>query len=444
MHVLPTVLTDGWAVFCALVGGGVADIALKFAPFALFLELPLYIVTWTGVMHYLWRRHHEVPMRLPYYPTVTCISNSYAEGRDVQYSVRSLLEQDYPGRLQLLIVLDGAVVNHVTYDAIKELVPQFQNHPNRSVRFLPKSQRGGRVSATNTGLAYATGEIIMALDADTSFDSDMVSEAVRPFVDPNVVGATGPLRVRNARKTLATRLQALEYMMAIYLGKVGMAEWNVINNLPGAYMIYRKKILDHVGGWNTGTAEDLDLLLRVKQYLRRFPNLKLVFAPGAIAHTDVPETFRAFFLQRLRWDGDLSYVYFRKHWHSFSPMIGWRNFFAMTWYGLLFQIFLPFLQVGFMVYLLLAKPAAFFIGVMLLVYCFYFVITLVQYALFLVLLSERPHEDVNFLLFLPLMPFFMIAARCWSVVATLNEWFNRAHQDSPMGPWWVLKQGGPK
>ena len=174
------------------------------------------------------------------------------------------------------------------------------------------------------------------------------------------------------------------------------------------------------------------------------PGLKLVFAPGAIAHTDVPDTFRSFFLQRLRWDGDLSYVYFRKHWHSFSPMIGWRNFFAMAWYGLLFQIFLPFLQVGFMAYLLLAKPAAFFIGVMLLVYCFYLVITLVQYTLFLVLLSERPHEDAGFILWLPLMPFFMISARAWGVVATLNEWFNRAHQDSPMGPWWVMKQGGPK
>ncbi|MGH8462186.1 MAG: glycosyltransferase family 2 protein [Stenotrophobium sp.] len=444
MDALIDTFSQGWLVFVSLVSANAEDIALKFAPFVLFLELPLYVITWMGVMHYLWRRHYENPVEIPYYPRVSCICNAYAEGRDVQYSVRSLLEQIYPGHIELLLVLDGAVANRDTYHAISELVPYFNRSSRRSVRFIPKPQRGGRVSATNTGLLYATGEIVMALDADTSFDNEMVANAVKPFANPNVVGATGPLRVRNASKSLATRLQAVEYMLAIYLGKVGLAEWNLINNLPGAYMIYRKSMLDHVGGWNTGTGEDLDLTLRVKQYISRHPQLLLVFAPGAVAHTDVPDTFAAFYTQRLRWDGDLSYVYFRKHWHSFSPMIGWKNFLSVIWYGLLFQIFLPILQVGSLAYMLLFKPLPFFIGVMLLVYCFYFLLTLLQFVLFIALLSERPRTDAGFIVMVPLMPLFMISARIWSVVATLHEWFNHAHQDSPMGPWWVIRRGGPR
>jgi poly-beta-1,6-N-acetyl-D-glucosamine synthase len=437
-------LIDAWFVFLSLIHGSMSQIAAKFAPFVMLLEMPLYVVTWLGLMHYLWRRHINPPAEIPWYPKVSCICNAYAEGRDVQYSVRSLLEQIYPGRIEVIIVLDGAVKNRVTYQAITELVAKFKSTHNRSVRFFPKPQRGGRVSATNTGLMHATGEIVMALDADTSFDNDMVAQAVKPFVDPNVVGATGPLRARNAAKSLATRLQAIEYMLAIYLGKVGLGEWNLINNLPGAYMIYRKSIVDHVGGWNTGTGEDLDLTLRIKQYLRRHPKLRMVFAPGAVAHTDVPDSFRAFYIQRLRWDGDLSYVYFRKHWHSFSPMIGWRNFIGITWYGLLFQIFLPMLQVGCLVWFLLFTKPAFFLGVMMLVYVFYFSITVFQFFLFLTCLSERPRDDFGYLLLLPVMPIFMVTARFWSVVATFNEWFNRAHQDSPMGPWWVIKQGGPR
>lgn len=438
-------LHDGLAVFLMLISGSARQLALKFAPFVVLLEMPLYILTWLGLMHYLWRRHTMPPVEMPYYPRVSCICNAYAEGRDVQYSVRSLLEQIYPGHIELIVVLDGAVKNRDTYHAIVELSHQFSTGDGRrSVRFIPKPQRGGRVSATNTGLLYATGEIVMALDADTSFDNDMVAHAVKPFIDPNVVGATGPLRVRNARKSLATRLQALEYMLAIYLGKVGMAEWNIINNLPGAYMIYRKSIVDHVGGWNTGTGEDLDLTLRVKQYISRHPQLRLVFAPGAIAHTEVPDTFRGFYVQRLRWDGDLSYIYFRKHRHSFSHLVGWKNFLSITWYGLLFQIFLPMLQLGFIAYLLCAKPVSFFIGVMLLVYCFYAAITIFQFFLFVTLLSERPRQDFGFILLTPLMPLFMVSARFWSVVATFHEWFNKAHQDSPMGPWWVIRQGGPR
>jgi cellulose synthase/poly-beta-1,6-N-acetylglucosamine synthase-like glycosyltransferase len=444
MDALLITLSEGYAVFVALISGSVESIVLKFAPFVVFLELPLYFITWAGVMHYLWRRHHEVPAEIPYYPRVTCICNAYAEGRDVQYSVRSLLEQIYPGHIELLLVLDGAVKNQETYVAIRDLVARFERSPKRSVRFIPKPQRGGRVSATNTGLLYATGEIVMALDADTSFDNEMVANAIRPFANPNVVGATGPLRVRNARKSLVTRLQALEYMMAIYLGKIGFAEWNIINNLPGAFMIYRKSMLDHVGGWNTGTGEDLDLTLRIKQYISRHPNLLLAFAPGAVAHTDVPDTFAAFFTQRLRWDGDLSYVYFRKHWHSFSPLIGWKNFLSVVWYGLLFQIFLPMLQIGFFAYMLIFKPMPFFIGVMMLVYSFYFILTAVQFVLFIALLSERPRTDASFIGFVPLMPLFMVSARIWSVVATLHEWLNNAHQDSPMGPWWVIRRGGPR
>ncbi|HWY24308.1 MAG TPA: hypothetical protein VNX47_05280, partial [Nevskia sp.] len=154
--------------------------------------------------------------------------------------------------------------------------------------------------------------------------------------------------------------------------------------------------------------------------------------------------FKSFFIQRLRWDGDLSYIYFRKHWHSFSPLVGWKNFLSITWYGLLFQVFLPMLQVGFMAYLLWTKPLPFFIGVMLLVYAFYFVLTVFQFLLFVTLLSERPRQDAPFIAMLPLMPLFMICARIWSVIATFHEWFNRAHQDSPMGPWWVIRQGGPR
>lgn len=444
MDALLQAFFQGYLVFLTFVSTDMTHLVMKFAPFVLLLEMPLYIVTWTGVMHYLWRKHTETPADTLYHPRVSCICNAYAEGRDVQYSVRSLLEQIYPGHIELVLVLDGAVNNRETYKAICELVPRFKNSNTRSVRFIPKPQRGGRVSATNTGLLYATGEIVMALDADTSFDNEMVAHAIRPFADPNVVGATGPLRARNARKSLVTRLQAVEYMIAIYLGKVGMAEWNMINNLPGAFMIYRKSILNHVGGWNTGTGEDLDLTLRVKQYIRRHPGLRMAFAPGAVAHTDVPDTFSSFFTQRLRWDGDLSYIYFRKHRHSFSPLIGWKNFISVVWYGLLFQIFLPMLQVGFFAYLLLFKPAAFFIGVMMLVWSFYFALTALQFALFITTLSERPKEDAGFIVMLPLMPVFMICARVWSVIATLHEWFNNAHQDSPMGPWWVIRRGGPR
>ena len=106
MDALHTLLSQSWAVYLSFFHESALSFALKFAPFVLFLEMPWYFITWAGVFHYLWRRRHEVPVELPYYPSVSCISNSYAEGRDVQYSINSLLEQIYPGHIQILVVLD--------------------------------------------------------------------------------------------------------------------------------------------------------------------------------------------------------------------------------------------------------------------------------------------------------------------------------------------------
>src|SRR6185437_8925289 len=108
------VWAHGIAVYLTLLSGNAHQLVMKFAPFVLILEMPLYIITWLGLMHYLWRRHVTPPTDIPYFPRVSCICNAYAEGRDVQYSVRSLLEQIYPGHIELVLVLDGAVKNNVT------------------------------------------------------------------------------------------------------------------------------------------------------------------------------------------------------------------------------------------------------------------------------------------------------------------------------------------
>src|SRR5881275_58039 len=193
-------------------------------------------------------------------------------------------------------------------------------------RTVPRWRRCARVSSLNQGLALACGEIVLALDGDTSFDNDMVRHAVRHFADSNVVAVAGNLRVRNARRSFVTRLQALEYALSIHLSRAGLDAFNLVNNISGAFGIFRRDFLRRIGGWDSGTAEDLDLTLRIKKYFARHPNLRIRFEPRAMGHTDAPETFRGFLKQRLRWDVDLSYLYLRKYGHHLRPgLLGLRN-----------------------------------------------------------------------------------------------------------------------
>lgn len=415
---------------------------LLFVPFVLFFELPLYISSWFGIFRHLTHDTFDQPLTPPFFPGVSCVVTCYSEGEAVKGTIRSLLEQSYPGHIEILAMVDGVRKNQQTYNALITCITQAKHYANRSLIIVPKIQRGGRVSSMNAGLNRASGAIIMALDGDTSFDVQMVHHAARHFRNSNTVAVTGALRVRNSKQSLVTRLQHLEYLLTIQSGKLGFANLQVINNIPGAFGIFRKSFLKSIGGWNTGSAEDLDLTLRIKQYRQRHPDKLIIFEPGAVAHTDVPDTFHQFFQQRLRWDGDLGFIYFNRHHKGIIPtLMGWRNFLFLLWYGLFFQIIMPFAIVLYVLYMALTLPVVAILLIMLLIYFFYLLLTAVQYGLYLLLLSDRIREDLAAAWVLPIFPLFQFAMRLWSALALANQFLNRAHLDSAMAPYWVLKKG---
>lgn len=434
---------QSFAVFLTLVfyEGDLALFLYKFIPFVLFLELPVYLFIWFGVIRSLQREEYEIPMRHPFLPRVSGIILSYREGYDITQTVQSFLEQNYAGYIEIIIAVDGCVENRETYEAAMALVPLANRYHNRSIIVLPKTMRGGRVSSFNAGISAASGEFLVPVDADTTLDNNVVRKCVRHFLDKNVVAVSGPLRALCRSRSMISRLQAVEYMISIYAGKLGLAELGVINNVPGAFGVFRKSFVENMGGWDTGTAEDLDMTIRLKQYLGRHPHLKIAFEPKAVAHTIVPDTFRQFLRQRLRWDGDLFFIYLRKHRYAFTPnLIGWRNFIAVIWYGVSFQVVMPFLIVLYTLYLTQTQTPPVFIGTMMLIYAFYLWLTIFQFFMYVVLLSERPRQDISLTWLLPIFPMFMFVTRLWSAIAILNEWFNKGHLDSSMAPWWVLKK----
>ncbi|MCY1277416.1 poly-beta-1,6 N-acetyl-D-glucosamine synthase [compost metagenome] len=419
---------------------GFFQAALTLLPAFMLLEVPLNLLVLLGVLRWFMRKPFELPRESGYRPRVSCIITCYSEGLDVQKTLLSLCEQTYPGYIEMIPVVDGAAVNQPTMQAVRDFRVDPTLYPRRLLRPIAKWQRGGRVSSLNAGLAHCTGEVIMALDGDTSFDNDMVSRMVRHFADPDVPAVAGSLRVRNAWASLTTAMQALEYQLSIHMAKIGLGEWNLVNNVSGAFGAFRRSFLDKIGGWDTHTAEDLDLTLRIKNYFGRRP-LRIPFEPGAIGHTDAPVTFLQFLQQRLRWDGDLYFLYIRKHRHSFNPrLLGWPNFLMTLVTGFFFQLVLPFIIFGYCLIGPFVVPWPTYFALALLIYLVYLGMTLLLYLAMLVLVSERPRQDLRLLLVVPIFPLFMLVMRMWSAVAMLNEALRRGHEETSMAPWWVLRK----
>ncbi|NOI75094.1 glycosyltransferase family 2 protein [Vibrio coralliilyticus] len=408
-------------------------------PLMIIIELPLYLLVLTGIFRWAYQTPVEEPK---HFPSISFVITCYGEGKAIGITIDTLVEQIYPGSIEILAVVDGAVQNQATYQAAVNGVKRHAHVKNRKVRVVPKWQRGGRVSTLNAGLSVASGEIVINVDGDTSFDNDMVFTMMKQFSSADVIASGGALRVRNHSQNILTKMQSLEYMLSMQAGKTGMANWGVLNNISGAFGAFRKNILKQVGGWDTHTAEDLDLTMRLKQYKRRYPTNKLAFATHAIGHTDVPDTLKGLVLQRLRWDGDLLFLFLRKHKDGLSPsLLGWGNFIFTITYGVIQNVLLPLLVVFFTLFITYSYPIAFVLALTLMLYCVYLTLSLIIFIVYVGLVSERKKEDIKEMKWLPLYPIYQFFMRLITAFSMVNEVVRRSHEESSMAPWWVLKKG---
>ncbi|MDT8364582.1 MAG: hypothetical protein RQ714_08075, partial [Nitrosomonas sp.] len=71
-------------------------------------------------------------------PSVSCIVTCYSEGDAVKRTVHSLLEQSYPGHIEIMAMVDGVQKNRQTYNALMACIPQAKRYANRSLVIVPK------------------------------------------------------------------------------------------------------------------------------------------------------------------------------------------------------------------------------------------------------------------------------------------------------------------
>ena len=125
---------------------------------------------------------------------------------------------------------------------------------------------------------------------------------------------TSNIGVRNARVSLITRHQAIEYAISISLGRSIQDVLGILSIVSGAFGAFRRSAIEEVGGQDVEVGEDADLTMKLRR-----AGWRIRFAPGAHALTDVPETVSALIAQRLRWDRGLITIWMRKFRGVFDP-----------------------------------------------------------------------------------------------------------------------------
>ena len=256
---------------------------------------------------------------------VTVLIPAFNEEKVIVTTVERILASDYRN-LEVLVIDDGSK-DHTAY-----IVRSHFMHDRRvGVLSIPN---GGKANALNVGLASAHGEVVVALDADTQFNSDTISRLVRWFADPKIGAVAGNAKVGN-RINMITRWQALEYIVAQNLERRALSALDTLTVVPGAVGAWRRAALLELGGFPADTlAEDQDLTIAIQ-----VAGYRVHFDPSAIAWTEAPATVRGLGKQRFRWAYGTLQCLWKYRRITFNPKYGELGMIALpqVW---LFQILL--------------------------------------------------------------------------------------------------------
>ena len=126
--------------------------------------------------------------------------------------------------------------------------------------------RCGRSAAINAAARFATGDLLLTVDADTVFEPDAIARLASVFRDPSVAGASCNIAISNERDSIWTGLQSVEYLMSISAGRSVLDVVGAIACLSGACSMYRRDVFIRQGGLDVGPGEDLEFSLRLRAW----------------------------------------------------------------------------------------------------------------------------------------------------------------------------------
>lgn len=262
-------------------------------------------------------------------PMITLVVPAYNEGVVIQAAVRSLLLLDYPN-FEIIVVDDGS-----TDDTYEKASVVAKESLKINVRVVTK-RNGGKAQALNTGMTLAHGEFILNMDGDSKLSSNTLRACIRHFENPRIGAVAGNVKVIN-RENIWTKIQALEYVEGLAMARKAQSFIRSVNIIPGPLGMFRKSVLQQVGGYDDDTfAEDCDLTLKILMH-----GWHIAYEASAIAWVESPSHLLDLLKQRYRWTRGILQATTKHKSALWQPRKAGMNCFIL-WYMLFEGIMWPF------------------------------------------------------------------------------------------------------
>jgi N-acetylglucosaminyltransferase len=237
---------------------------------------------------------------ITYEPTVTVIMPMYNEGKSVSETVMSIVNQDYPVEKLDLIIVDDASSD----DSVKWACHGARLSARR-VTILKNQGNVGKRLGILKAVRRTAAEIVVSVDSDVVLEPTAIRSLMRGFDDPKVGGVGGRVRVRNASENWITRLLTIKFYFAYEYYKNIELAFHSILCLSGCLSAFRRAILldlepllenRNVLGVPIRYGEDRYMTRHVVKL-----GYRTFMTPEANCWTVVPNNFKQFWSQQLRW-----------------------------------------------------------------------------------------------------------------------------------------------
>lgn len=234
-------------------------------------------------------------------PEIAIIVPAFNEGPAVSRTIDSCLGGDYPReKIELVVINDGS-----TDETWQYMLQTAGRYPVGDVRCIDLGSNQGKRAAMAAGVRATKAEFMVFVDSDSTPAVDGVRLLLQTFANPKVGAASGLTYVRNASKNALTRIQQARYFVSFQLLKSAESVVGAVSCNPGCFSAYRRSaVLPVLERWENqrflgapctfGDDRSLTNMILRKGWISRYHS-------GAAAWTVVPEAYRKFFRQQLRW-----------------------------------------------------------------------------------------------------------------------------------------------
>lgn len=236
---------------------------------------------------------------------VSIIIPARNEAAHISNCLQSISNQQYPAHL-----METIVVNDFSTDQTAAIAEQSRGNTrllNLHDFVVGNSLNAYKKKAIETGIAQASGELIVCTDADCIAGPEWISSLVNAYSENNYQIIAAPVKITENGSALSI-FQALDFISL--QGITGAALYkNLYPLCNGANLAYSRSAFYAVGAFkgidHIASGDDMLLMGKMQsQFPGRAAYLK---ETAAIVHTEAAHSLRSFFRQRIRWASKASH-----------------------------------------------------------------------------------------------------------------------------------------